>query len=219
MADKTQVHTVYKLANGQRVPSVTTYLGILGKPAVIHWAWECGVQGLDYRKVRDQAGDIGTLVHYLILCSLGGKEPDLSAYSPQDLSAAEIPMSKFRAWLTGKVIEPILMEQPLVSETYAFGGTPDFFGLVNGVRTLLDFKTSGAVYPENFYQLAAYKHLLYEGGYYPVDQIKIIRIGKAVDDGLEERTIGNIEDAFTIFLACRDIYELQREMRKAKTTE
>ena len=41
------------------------------QPAVIHWAWEQGVAGLDYRKVRDQAGDIGSLVHYLILCALG----------------------------------------------------------------------------------------------------------------------------------------------------
>ena len=73
-----KIHTIYKKADGTRVPSVTTYLGVLAKPALIHWAWELGVQGLDYRKVRDQAGDVGTLVHYLILCQLQGQEPDLS---------------------------------------------------------------------------------------------------------------------------------------------
>ena len=58
-----QIHTIYKKADGTRVPSATTYLGVLAKPALIHWAWELGVQGLDYRKVRDQAGETGTLGH------------------------------------------------------------------------------------------------------------------------------------------------------------
>ena len=213
MADKTKIHTVYKLADGTRVPSVTTYLGILGKPAVIHWAWECGVQGLDYRKVRDQAGDIGTLVHYLILCQLKEEEPNLADYTSNDITAATIPMGKFSKWRVGHAIAPILLETPLVSETYRFGGMPDFFGLVDKIYTLLDFKTSQEVYQENFYQLAAYKKLLEEQGY-KVDSVKIIRIGKRDDEGFEERAASNLENHWEIFLACQKIYELQKAVRK-----
>lgn len=215
MPNPAQVHTIYKKKDGTRVPSVTTYLNILSKPALIHWAWEQGVAGLDYRKVRDQAGDTGTLVHYLILCALGGEEPDLSYYTPQDLAFAASPMNKFNEWRKGKVIEPILLEAPIVSELYSFGGTPDFFGLICGVPTLLDFKTGKEVYQEAFCQVAAYKELLVEYGYCP-EAIKIIRIGKSEDEGFEERATGNLDNHWKIFLACQQIYELEKQIRRDK---
>jgi hypothetical protein len=214
----TKIHTVYKLDSGRRVPSVTTYLGVLGKPALIHWAWELGVQGLDYRKVRDQAGDIGSLVHYLILCKLKGEEPDLSEYAPQDAAMAASPMGKFEEWLKEHELEPILLETPMVSETYAFGGTLDFYGKVDGQLTLLDFKTSGALYQEAFYQLAAYKVLLEEHGY-PVEAVRLLRLGKSEDEGFEERAVGNLENHWKIFLACQQIYELQKAIRRNKREE
>ena len=215
MPNPAEVHTIYKKKDGTRVPSVTTYLGVLGKPALIHWAWQLGVQGLDYRKVRDQAGDTGTLVHYLILCQLKNQEPDLSYYTPQDLASAASPMNKFNEWLKGKQVVTGLLETPLVSETYGFGGTPDFYGWVDGIGTLLDFKTGREVYQEAFCQVAAYKELLIESGYSP-EAVKIIRIGKSEDDGFEERATGNLENHWKIFLACQQIYNLQREIRKDK---
>ena len=213
-----EVHTVYRKKDGIRVPSVTTYLGVLGKPALIHWAWELGVQGLDYRKVRDQAGGTGTLVHYLILCQLKGQEPDLSYYAPQDLASAASPMNKFNEWLKGKTLEPILLETPLVSELYGFGGTPDYYGKVDGIFALLDFKTGKEVYQEAFYQVAAYANLLIEHNH-PIQMVKIIRIGKSEDEGFEERATGNLENHWKVFLACQQIYELQKLIRKGRKKE
>ena len=213
MKSNTQIHTVYKTKAGLRVPSVTTYLGILNKPAIVHWAWELGVAGLDYRKVREQAGDTGTLVHYLILCYLKDVEPFLQEYTQSDITSTFIPMDKFAKWTRGKTIESILLETPLVSETYQYGGTPDFYGNIDGILTLLDFKTSGAVYPENFYQLAAYRKLLEEYGY-EVEESKIIRVGKSLDEGFEEQAVGNLEAHWQIFLACQQIYELQKEAKR-----
>lgn len=213
--ESAKVHIIYKTSDGQRVPSVTTYLEVLAKPALIHWAWELGVQGLDYRKVRDQAGDTGTLVHYLILSALKGEKPDLSMYSPQELATSVSPMSKFEEWRAGHILEPILLETPLVSEKYRFGGTPDFYGGIDGKLTLLDFKTGKDVYQEAFYQMAAYKELLIENGH-EVEAIKILRIGKSDDEGFEERAIGNTESHFQLFLACQEIYELQKDIRKTK---
>ncbi len=203
------IHTVYKLANGQRVPSVTTYLGILNKPALIHWSWELGVAGIDYRKARDRAGDTGTIVHHLILSALKREEPDLSDYSEQDMATTAVPMKKFTEWLRGHELEPILMETPMVSEKYRFGGTPDFYGKDNGKLTLLDFKTSGAVYAENFYQLAAYKMLLAEHGH-EVESARIIRVSKVIDETFDDRPAGNLDKHWLIFLACQQIYELQK---------
>ena len=210
MPKENAIHTVYRLADGTRVPSVTTYLGILNKPAIVHWAWELGTQGLDYRKVRDQSGDIGTNVHSLILCCLKGEKI-------AEVAGAEAePMSKYFKWAKGKRIDPIIAELPLVSETYRFGGTPDFYGTVNGKLTLLDFKTSGAIYPENFYQLAAYQALLIDNGHPAPKEIAILRVGKDANEGFEYRQMGDLEPAWEIFLACQKIYELQKIARRGR---
>ena len=209
------VHTVYKKQDGQRVPSVTTYLGILAKPALIDWAWKLGVAGLDYRKVRDQAGDTGTLVHYLILSALKNTEPDLSDYSQNDITTTTVPMGKFSTWREEHKLEPILLETPMVSETWRFGGTPDFYGKDNGKFTLLDFKTSGDIYADNFYQLAAYKKLLEEHDC-PVESARIIRVSKVIDENFDDRPAGNLDLHWEIFLSCQKIYELIKATRRQK---
>jgi len=211
----TAIHTVYKTLDGKRVPSVTTYLGVLNKPALVHWAWELGVAGLDYRKVRDQAGDTGTIVHYLILSQLRGEEPDYGQWSEHELNSALSPMSKFEAWKNEHELEPILLEAPLVSEVYRYGGTPDFYGKVDGKLTLLDFKTSKAIYKENFYQLAAYKELLEEHRH-GVEAVKVLRIGKSDDEGFEERAAGDLENHWQVFLACQSIYELEKVIGRSR---
>jgi len=210
---KTKIHTVYKLGSGERVPSVTTILGILNKPALLDWAWKCGCDGLDYKAVRDQAGDIGTLVHYLIMCHLTKTEPDTSEYSAQDIEKAENCLIKYWDWEKGHETEPVLVETPLVSDVYQFGGTIDFFGVIDGQPTLLDFKTGKAIYPEFFYQLAAYKQLLTEQGYL-VEVTKILRIGRDENEGFEERTLGKLDKQWELFLNCLNIYQLQKEIRK-----
>ena len=117
---RTQVHTCYQVG-GKRVPSVTTVLSILAKPALIHWAWDCGCKGLDYRKVRDDKAEIGTLVHYWILCDLKGEKPDFSDHSKTQIDQAETCMLKFWDWKKQHNPRPILIEEPLISEIYKYG--------------------------------------------------------------------------------------------------
>jgi len=212
---KTKIHTVYKLASGDRVPSVTTVLGILNKPALLEWAWQMGTQGLDYKAVRDEASGIGTLAHYLILCYLRNEKPDTSEYSAQTIEQAENSLTKFWDWEKVHKLEPVMLETPLVSEQYGFGGTVDFFGYVDGQPTLLDFKTGKAIYPEFFYQLAGYEQLLAEAKQL-IEVSKILRIGRTEDEGFEERTVGKLDKHWEIFLHCLSIYNLQKEVRKQK---
>jgi len=212
---KARIHTVYKTKAGDRVPSVTTILGILNKPALLDWAWQMGTQGFDYKAVRDEAGDVGTLAHYLILCSLRNEQPDTSEYSAQIIGKAENSLIKFWDWEKSHKLEPIMLETPLVSEEYSFGGTIDFFGKVDGQPTLVDFKTGKAIYPEFFYQLAAYEQLLAETKQL-IEVTRILRIGRTEDEGFEERIVGKLNNQWQIFLHCLGIYNLQREVRKGK---
>ena len=43
-------HTVYKNEAGKRIVSSTGALNILAKPALIYWAWDLGMSGIDYKK-------------------------------------------------------------------------------------------------------------------------------------------------------------------------
>jgi hypothetical protein len=206
---KTQAHIQYQLADGTPVPGVTTVLNsVLAKPALIQWAWELGRQGLDWKEVRDSAGDVGTLAHYLIMCTLKGEAPDTSEYSQADIQKANNCLAKFKSWLKEHPVSPVMIETPLVSEEYKYGGTLDLFAEYNGDFILVDFKTAKAIYDEYFYQLAAYRHLLEEQGW-PVANARILRIGRDESEGFEEVVRTSLETEWEIFLRCLEIYKLR----------
>jgi len=211
--NKLRAHTQYKLSDGSRVPSVTTVIGILAKNALIEWAYQCGLQSIDYKAVRDNAGDVGSLAHYLIMCHLKGETPDTSEYSEQDISRAETCLIKYWDWeKQHSSMEPVLVETPLVSEIYRFGGTVDCLAKLNGDMMLIDYKTGKAIYDEHIMQVSAYAHLLQENGY-TVNTVKILRIGKEEKESFEERTISDLETGWQIFLRCLDIYNLQKNLK------
>jgi len=213
MTSKTKIHTVYKVG-GKRVPSVTTILGILNKPALQHWAWQMGVEGLDYRNVRDQAADVGTLAHHMIMCHLTGEEPDTGEYSAHDIEQAENCLIKYWDWEKAHKIKAVLVEAPLVSRL-GFGGTIDCLAECDGELWLIDHKTGKAIYDDMFYQLAAYKHLLTEQGY-EVASTRILRIGRNEDEGFEERVAINLDKHLDLFMSCYKIYELQKEIKRIR---
>lgn len=212
---KTKIHTQYKTKDGARVPSVTTVIGILNKPALLNWAWELGTQGIDYKAVRDQAGDIGSLAHYLIMSDIKGEKPDVSEYSKNDLGKAETCLLKYYEWQKKYEIKPLLTEKVLVSEQWRFGGTIDCFAETPQGNILVDFKTGKAIYDEHLIQVAAYSKLLEEKNYLH-NRVMILRIGRDETEGFEERMVGNLEPYWRIFLNCLAIYTLQGEIRRNK---
>lgn len=210
---KTKAHTIYKASDGTRVPGVTTILGILNKPALVKWANNLGLQGIDSTKYRDEMADIGTLAHKMILAYFNKVELDTSDYSKNQIGLAENCLLSFWEWEKGHKIEVIIAEEQLVSAEYGYGGTIDCFCKLDNQPTLLDFKTGKAIYPEFFYQLAAYEQLLAEAGHL-IEVTRILRIGRDEDEGFEERTIGKLDKEFELFKHCLSIYNLQKEIKK-----
>lgn len=213
MSGKNKTHTRYRNSKGDIVPGVTTILGVLNKPALVHWAWDLGSKGIDYRKYRDDKADIGTLAHYLIMCDLTGEKPDTSDYSEKQIDQAENSVLSYLEWKKKKKIEPIFVEKGLVSDDLGCGGTIDLFAVIDGVATLVDFKTSKAIYPEMICQLAAYERLLMDNSH-AVSQVRILRIGRDEDEGFEERTITDLYKEWLIYEHCLGIYKLQKEIKK-----
>src|ERR1051326_1325284 len=88
---KTKSHQRYKLSDGTIVPGGSTIAKIGDDTsALMYWAWKCGMDGKDYRKVKCEAADIGSLAHFLVECHLRGQTPDYSEFSKQDLDRAMV---------------------------------------------------------------------------------------------------------------------------------
>jgi hypothetical protein len=207
---RNRAHIVYKTADGKRVPGTTTITGLLDKPALVGWANDLGLQGINSRDYVDSMAGVGTLAHAMCVAMLTGDlTEDLDEYAPIEVRLARNSAAKFQVWLDEHEFKPILIEQPLVSEEHRFGGTIDIYGDLDGAPALVDLKTGKAIYPEMAYQLAAYRQLLIEHGH-TVDNVRIVRIGRDESEGFEERIFGNLDKAWQVFWHLRQIYDLRK---------
>jgi len=216
MATKTKngkavkAHIQYRNAAGKRVPGVTTILGVLNKPALVYWANKMGLAGIDTAKYVDDKADIGTLAHAMIFSHLRGEELDMSGYTPDQVDLAENSFLKYLDWEKEHDMKPVLFEAPFVSEKYQYGGMLDNYSMLDNNLTLLDYKTSKAIYDEMVFQLAGYKQLLEENGH-KVEGVRILRIGRNDTEGFEEKAFYNLDEAWTIFHACLTIYKTKQQ--------
>jgi hypothetical protein len=209
-----KAHTVYKTADGTRVPGVTTIVGLLAKPALVGWANRLGLEGVDCTKYKDEAADIGTLAHAMVQAHLQGTELDKADYSPKQVDLAENCFLSFLEWEKQHKIAVINCEKPYTSDGMRYGGTIDCLCELDGELTLLDFKSGTAIYPEYLVQLAAYAELLKEYGC-EVQKCRILRIGRDETEGFEERVITDWRKYFEVFESLLNIYNLKRELKWA----
>lgn len=212
---KTKAHQKYRLVDGTIVPSVTTIIQELGwnKNALVAWARREALAGNDPNKVRDQAADVGSLVHALIEAHFKGTEVDLSKYSEQNINKAKTCFSNFLKWKENHIQEVWYSELQLVSETYRYGGTIDFVGLIDGVPSLMDFKSSSGVWPEYKIQVAAYQNLFSENFAPARLQGHLLQLDKN-GDGFHHVVLGyqdkELKPAWEVFLHCLEIYKLKK---------
>jgi len=213
---KTKAHTRYYLKDGTQVPGVTTVVRQLGwsKEALIKWANNLGLEGINALKYKDDKADIGTLAHLMITSYLQGKEFDTKDFSENQISQAENSMLSFLEWEKDHPIKKpcILVETPLVSEKLKFGGTPDIYTKVNGHFELIDLKSGKGIFPEHKVQIVAYYKLLEENGH-KVDKIRILNIPRSEDENFQEEIVSNIDIWWQVFLNCLSLYNLQKKLK------
>jgi len=198
---------LYELSDGTLVPGVTTILSLLAKPQLIEWAWQQGLQGNDIHAIKEEAADIGTIAHGLIVRMLKGESIDLESISEN----AKTPLKAFLKWRENKVIEPILIETSLVSHRYYYGGTLDFYGYINNELVLCDWKTTNTVQNTFLIQTAAYRHLLIENGYRDPSRVLVVRFDKN-SIHFEEVSKENTDIEFEIFKRLAEMYHLLKEV-------
>lgn len=158
---------------------------------------------------------MGTLCHNIVECYLKKTDVDFSDYTPNQRTLAEIAAKKFFEWEKKVEFKVIKSELQLVSEKHYFGGTCDIYCELNGKKTLIDIKTSKATYSEHFTQCAAYKLLLEENGY-PVEDARILRIGREEAEGFDEKEVPQIDLHIEKFLTCLKILQIENKMKERK---
>lgn len=212
---RVKAHIRYKNKEGKIIPGVTTFIGILNKPALVPWANNLGLQGINVKDYVDDKGDIGTLVHEMMFCDLRGVAVDTSLYTATQIEIAQNSFKKYLDWKKQHTIEPIILEWGIVSEKYQYGGTIDNYCLFDGIYTLIDYKTSKALYLEHFIQVSAYRQLLREHKH-KVKNSAILRLGRNELEGFEFNKISakKMDYCWRIFKYCMAIYNLKKQLKK-----
>ena len=195
-------HRYYFGAKGP-LPSVTTILGVMDKPALIPWAKrtvaEFAVESFtngdlaahvavgdagkwlaslpDYQ--RDAAASVGTSVHLLADMASRGDEKALEGF--EIAAGTQTYLDAFRGFLTRYSASSIVSsEKAVISFTDGYAGTYDLLMVIEDKLWLIDIKTSKGTYPETALQLAAYgaaEHIALPGDPTLYDMPKVERYG------------------------------------------
>jgi predicted RecB family nuclease len=209
----------YKLASGVRVPGVTTITSRFKEAGgLVHWAWSLGIEGKDYRKVRDEAADAGSFAHDWIEDTI--HERPLTEFphaAPELLARAQTAVDAFKRWRDQVKLEVVETEVPLISELHRFGGTFDAIFRIGGELHLGDWKSGNRIYPEHVVQLGGYSLLLRERGTEVVGA-QLLRVDK------EHASFSHfgwpksvLELGELTFLRQRELYDLDARLKRVAT--
>ncbi len=210
------------------LPSVSSALQAVAKPALIGWARETALQAVRQLLLegaeeepwllrapetvddlvararslavarRDQAAQMGTALHRLIEEHIWGREPSV----PPPLAAA---YDAYLAWERETDMTVLLAELPIYSRQYGYAGTIDAIGLRGDALVALDWKSTGGIYVEHALQVSAYAQALEEMTGLTVQEAWVVRLAKE-QPRFEARRIRDWRRAFEGFLAALTLW-------------
>lgn len=160
------------------------------------------------QKLLAKAGEIGTQVHALVEWNIRKRLQQKVGPEPKVEEKALWAFMAWEDWAKSVNLKPLLIEQQVFSLTYGYAGTMDLLAEVNGLVTLVDFKTGKAVYAEAHLQNVAYQAALIEMGHLKPDQGMIVRLPKnETDPGFEAVTCPSVADLLPTFLHVKSVWE------------
>ena len=154
---------VYVNASGVAYPSATTVLSVLSRDGIAKWRARVGVEEAD--KISKKASTRGTKIHSLTETYL--KNEDLEeAYTNTKASLLDIEMFKKFNPVLDSIGDIHCQELALYSDHLRMAGRVDCIAEYNGMRAVIDFKTSSKPKKKEhissyFMQTAAYA-IMYE---------------------------------------------------------
>lgn len=188
----------YKVPSGDIFPSVSTVCGFQAKATIQNWKNKVGEEAA--LKISSRASKRGTGIHSLCEQHLrtGEANPDIF---DRELFNTLIPYLN--------AIDNIeAIEQPLYSELMKVAGTVDLIATLNGVPSIIDFKTSSRVKSRE--QISSYfcQTFCYGQSYYELTGIKInqLVVIMGIDDNPAKVFIERSRDWRNAALQLREDY-------------
>lgn len=252
---QTRYGRFYDIEDCGTLPSVTTVLSVIGKPALMAWAakveremvtkvsadlyedvartpqmtrvaWLMTLESRlgkerAHSKELAKAGEIGTQVHELIEWTMKGELCYEVGPSPRISDAAQWAFMAWEDWRKAVKLKPVMVEQVVYSKKHGYAGTLDLLAEVDGVLTVIDWKTGKAVYAEAHLQNSAYRQALREMGHGDPKQGLIVRLPKVESDPDFEVVAARPENLmFPKFLDTMSVWtwaqEMEAEYQKSK---
>ena len=222
--------------DGQKIPSVTTILGVINKPGLPYWAaglvaraaitnhthWMTRLENgenpesiIDDLKhapwiERDKAASRGTRIHAVLEAAATG---DPTSCPPDLLPMAEHAINL----LDNENIEPTYTEARLYNREHWYAGTADLIATIGNETWLLDWKSSRSLHDTYIMQLEAYAHadkIVTDEDESPmprIDRLGIIHIG---DTGAALHRVGEPDGpGWEAFKAANTLHQLQAHLR------
>ena len=168
-------HSYY--VDSEKIPSVTTVLSVINKPALVGWAAKMAVAFIEnelkpgvamdeiqiatmldmarksWNKKRGDAADMGKFVHNWISEYILGRKPQM----PVNEQLQEAILA-FLDWEKKHKVKFLLTEEPIYSRQHNYAGTLDFICRIDGELVLGDIKTSSGIWTEYWLEVAGYRN-------------------------------------------------------------
>ena len=154
---------------GNKYPSVTSVCGVIAKPALYGWYGKHGTKTC--QQLLDESAQIGTALHssiqqYYDHALTKSTSPAKSTSSAKRFKLPPLcktAWSNFRAFNRQYPLRPLFLEYVVYSDLFKYAGCLDglFEYFPDGPKRkpktiLIDWKTSGSIYPEYALQVEAY---------------------------------------------------------------
>lgn len=167
------------------LPSVTSILSIISKPALIAWAARQGSLK-KMQAVLTEAANIGTEAHRLIEIHLNNEQEAVDLIeNGYDNPPALLAFTNFLEWAKSANFRFVQSEITCYSKKFGYAGTADGLAYVNDKLSVIDWKTSSGVWDEFWLQTEAYSVALEEMGTDkkiklpgPIEQRVILKLSK-----------------------------------------
>ena len=183
--------------DGKSIKGVTSYTGILDKPALIPWAtkmmglylyqnWDIGKIKTDadkailielakreFRRIKVEAMEKGKEAHAWAEKWTKGKKLKM----PEDLEVRNAVIA-FLDWFKQSGIKITSSERFIYSKKYNYAGIVDWEGKKNGNLIIGDYKATNGIYPEMRFQVALYQQAREEETGKEYAESHIIQFGK-----------------------------------------
>ncbi len=173
-------------------------------------------KGESGRIMRDAARR-GTATHHMIE---GRAAEELTGLVEGDMPMVQVMYNSFLEWAKDRNFEPLANEVAVWSDKHGYKGTLDCIGNVDGVLTLLDWKTSNSLRLGYRLQLAAYWYAYKESQENPLDTklIRIVRFGGRSDKNTQVKDLVEYDELivdgeeeisidFNTFLAAKRVHD------------